>query len=239
MTWAPALAAAIPALLSYLENKGGKNDAKTSSTYGKGALSLLDQVQQSVSGMRGAQDITQNPQYQSGQEYLNSLFNDPEFFNKFEAPLQRQFNEETVPNLANRFAAMGSGGALGSTAFRNQLAREGSNLHTNIAALRGQMQQQGANQALQYAQQPFQNLQQLMQQALTPTNNQYQPANAGFWGPIAGAGASGAIQYYTGQNQPNAAQPQTYQPQYAATSGYDQEFRQRGVPFPGQSPTTY
>lgn len=238
MAWAPILAAAIPAILSYMENKSGKNDAKQGSTYNKGALSLLDQIQQSVSGMKGAQDITANPQYQQGSEYLNSLFNDPDFFRKFEAPLQRQFQEQTVPDLANRFAAMGSGGSLGSTGFRNQLAREGSNLSTNIAALRGQMQQQGANQALQYAQQPFSNWQQMLQTALTPTNNQYQPANAGFWGPIAAAGTSGAIQYYTGQSGPNAAQPQTNSPyQYPATSGYDQEFRQRGVP--GTSPLTY
>jgi hypothetical protein len=218
MSWIPALAAAIPHVFSYLENKGGKNDAKQGSTYSQNQQSLIDNIVNDLKSMKGgAQDITQNPQYQQGQEWLSSLFNDPEFFQKFEAPLQRQFQEQTVPDLANRFASMGSGGSLGSTGFRNQLAREGSNLSTNIAALRGGMQQQGANQALQYAQQPFQNYQQLAQLGLTPTNNTYQQASAGFWGPLAAQGTGLASQYYfgggNGQNQQNRVpgqSPMTY-----------------------------
>jgi hypothetical protein len=238
MSWAPAAIALGTALMSAYENRNGKNDAKQGSTYSEGSRSFLDNLLKDLQGMKGgAQNIQANPQYMQGQEYLNGLFNDPEFFNKFEAPLQRQFNEQTVPDLANRFASMGSGGSTGSTGFRNQLAREGSNLSTNIAALRGQMQQQGANQLLQYAQQPFQNYLQLAGLGTTPTNNTYSPASPGFWGSIMPSVTSGAMQYYTGQNNPNAAQPQGYQPQYPATAGYDQEFRQRGVP--GTSPNTY
>jgi len=241
MTWAPALIALASAAFSAYENRNGKNDAKQGSTYNKGQQGYLENLLQDLQGMKGgAQNIQNNPQYQQGQEYLNSLFNDPEFFNKFEAPLKRQFNEEIAPDLANRFASQGSGGSLGSTGFRNQLAREGSNLSTNIAALRGQLQQAGAGQALQYAQAPFQNYQQLLQQALNPTQNTYQQASPGFWGPIAGSATSGAIQYYTGQQSPNAAQPQTQQPyhnQYAGTGNYDYDFRRSGVP--GQSPNTY
>lgn len=152
-----------------------------------------------IQNMRGQSDITQNPQYQQGQEWLNNLFNDPDFFRSFEAPLQRQFEEETIPGLANRFASMGSGGSTGSTAFRNQLAREGSNLSTNIAALRSGMMQQGVNQNLQYAQQPFSNLMQMYQQALgQPINNQYQPPSAGI-GALAAPFISGAGQYWGGQ----------------------------------------
>jgi len=122
-------------------------------------------------------DITQDKNYQQGSEWLSKLFNDPEFFKSFEAPLMRQFEEDIVPGLANRFAGMGSGGSTGSTAFRNQLGREGSNLSTNIAALRGGMQQQGVNQGLQYAQQPVSNYMQMLQQALRPTQNTYQQAS--------------------------------------------------------------
>jgi hypothetical protein len=176
---------------SFLETLFG-SPAKTGSTYNKGQLSSLDNILESIRGMRGgAQDITQQPGYQQGNNWLMSLFNDPQFFNSFEAPLQRQFQEQTVPDLANRFAAMGSGGALGSTGFRNQLAREGSNLSTNIAALRGGLQQQGVNQGLQYAQQPFSNLMSLYQQALQPTQNTYQPASGGLLGPALGSIAGG------------------------------------------------
>jgi hypothetical protein len=174
------------------------------STYNKNQLKGMDEILQQIrSGTGGPnQDITQNGNYQQGSEWLSNLFgNDPEFWNKFEAPLQRQFNEQTVPDLANRFASQGTGGSLGSTGFRNQLAREGSNLSTNIAALRGNMQQQGVNQALQYGQQPVNNWMQQLQSILNPTQNTYQPPSSGGWGQIAGAAASGAANSYFGQNQ--------------------------------------
>lgn len=176
------LASLAPALL----NLGGSN-GETKSTYNTQQKGGINDIFQMIKGLKGGGDITQNQNYQQGSEWLNSLFNDPEFFKNFEAPLQRQFQEQTVPDLANRFASMGSGGALGSTGFRNQLAREGGNLSSNIAALRGGMQQQGVNQGLQYGQQPFQNLMQLLQTGLGhPTENVYQPPSNPF-APLAGA----------------------------------------------------
>lgn len=163
----------------------GGNKGEFKSTYNNTQLQGIEDIWKQIQSMKGgSSDITQNQNYQNGSNWLNSLYNDPEFFKSFEAPLQRQFEEQTVPGLANRFAGMGSGGSLGSTAFRNQLGREGSNLSTNIAALRGGMQQQGVNQSLQYAQQPFQNLMQLYQQAMNPTQNVYQPPSSGGWGDI-------------------------------------------------------
>jgi hypothetical protein len=162
-----------PALQALTGDKGGSG-----STYSGQQQEGIGGIWDIINKIKGgAGDITQNPTYQGGNEWLQSLFNDPEFFKSFEAPLQRQFEEETVPNLANRFAGQGSGGSLGSTAFRNQLGREGSNLHSNIAALRGGMQQQGVNQSLQYSQQPFNNLMSLYNPALTPTNNTYQQSS--------------------------------------------------------------
>jgi hypothetical protein len=162
-----------PLIQAFSGNKGGSGSTY-SGTQKQGIEGLWDIINQ-IKG--GASDITQNPTYQGGNQWLQDLFNDPEFFKSFEAPLQRQFQEETIPDLANRFAGMGSGGSLGSTGFRNQLAREGSNLHTNIAALRGGMQQQGANQALNYSQAPFNNLMSLINPALTPTKNTYQQSS--------------------------------------------------------------
>ena len=204
------------------------DNAKQGSSFSKGQKGGIDDLLNAISGMRGGQqDVTQNQNYQQGQDWLQSMFNDPQFFDKFEAPLQRQFQENTVPDLANRFASMGSGGSLGSTAFRNQMGREGSNLSTNIAALRGGMQQQGVNQSMQYAQQPFQNLMQMYQQALSqPVNNQYMPANAGI-GNMAAPLMNGAASYWgagggMGGNNQGAPQGQSMQ---------------RG--YPGQYPGTY
>lgn len=180
MGFDPATISAIASVLGPVIQAFTANKGQQGSTYNKGQLSKLDQIMQDLQGMKGAQDITQGQGFQNGQNWLNSLFNDQDFFRNFEAPLQRNFQENTIPELANRFASMGSGGSTGSTAFRNQLAREGSNLHTNIAALRGGMQQQGANQQLQYAQAPFSNYMQLLQQALTPTQNTFQQGSQGF-----------------------------------------------------------
>lgn len=175
----------------------GGQEGEFKSTYNPNQLGLIDNLISQIKG--GNKDITQNQNYQQGQNWLSGLFSDPDFFKNFEAPLQRQFQEQTVPDLANRFASMGSGGAMGSTGFRNQLAREGSNLSTNIAALRGGMQQQGVNQALQYGQQPIQNMMQMLQSALQPTQNVYQGPTAGPLGNIMSSLAGGAAQGF-GQN---------------------------------------
>lgn len=187
-----------------LSGLGGKNE-KQGSTYSKGQLGGIDNILNMLKGQNGNMDVTQNQNYQNGQDWLQSMFSDPDFFNKFEAPLQRQYQEQTIPDLANRFGSMGSGGALGSTAFRNQAMREGSNLSSNIAALRGGMQQQGVNQSAQYAQQPFSNILALYNQALQPTQNTYQGATPGFAGNIFSGLTSGLSQGYGNQMGMNMA----------------------------------
>lgn len=201
----PATLMAIASIVSGAAGAAGVGGKKGEfkSTYNKGQRSFLEDLLDQARGMGGASgDITQNQGFQTGQNWLQDLFNDPSFFQKFEAPALRQFNEQTVPELANRFASMGSGGSLGSTAFRNQLGREGSNLQTNLAAMRGGMQQQAIPQLMGYAQQPFQNYLGLLQNALTPTQNVYQgPTNpfAGIAGAFAGGAGQGLGQQW-GQN---------------------------------------
>lgn len=226
----PMMMMAIPSILSAIGGLTG-DKAKQGSTYSKGARSAIDDILNSIKGMKGgATDITQNENFQTGQDWLQSMFSDPDFFDKFEAPIQRQFQEQTVPELANRFASMGSGGSTGSTAFRNQLAREGSNLSTNLAALRGGMQQQAIPQLAQYAQQPFNNLMSLYQQAIQPTMNQYTPASPGFGGNIGSSMFGGLAQGYGqqfGQGMAGMGQQGGFQPQ-GMSRGY-----------PGQFPGTY
>jgi hypothetical protein len=209
---------------------GGK-EGEQKSTYSPQARGTLEDVLKMVNQMKGSADITQNPAYGQGMEYFNSLFNDPEFFRKFEAPARRQFEEEIVPGLANRFASMGSGGALGSTGFRNQLAREGSNLETNLAAMRGGMQANAVPQMLGYAQQPASNWMNMLGIATQPTMNQYQPPTAGgganFLANMAGTFAQGYGN--NAYNNPSAGQ-----------NPYNQQGLSRGYPLaPGQSPLTY
>lgn len=158
------------------------------STYTGNQQSLIDQSTNAAMGNGGMPDITQNQQYMQGNDWLNSLFNDPEFFNQFEAPMMRNFEEQIMPGLTNKYAAMGTGGAFQGSSFRNQAVREGGNLQEKLAQLRGGMQQQGVNQAFQSAQMPNTNWQNLTNSALGhQPNNVYQPpasSTGNILGPI-------------------------------------------------------
>lgn len=217
----PATMFAIANMILSIVNPGGK-DEERGSTYTQGQQDLINQGTNGLMG--GSPDITQNQNYQGGSEWLNSLFNDPEFFKNFEAPLMRQFNEDIIPGLANRFGGQGSHGSLSSTGFRNQLGREASTLSEKIASLRGGLQQQGVNQSLQYAQQPTSNYLQQLQALLSPQpNNTYQGATNP-WSNIAGPAVQNAFQNPNGmfgggnnqqQNQGNGGN------QFPLTNEYD------------------
>lgn len=186
------------------------NQGEQQSSYSKPQQGGINDILNMVKGMKGQGDITKNQGFQSGQNWINDLFNDQNFFDKFEAPMQRQFSEQTIPGLANQFGGMGSGGSLGSTAFRNALGREGEHLQESIAGMRGGMQQQGVNQAMNYAQQPFQNMMSLYGQGLgSPMMNQYQPPSAGM-GALAAPFAQGAASYWGGQGGQNQNNQQNY-----------------------------
>lgn len=221
--------ALMSALSGFMGSMNG-NEGEHKSSFSENQQGGINDVLNTVKGMKGNADITQNQGYQNGQNWLNDLFNDQNFFQNFEAPMQRQFQEQTIPDLANRFGSMGSGGSLGSTGFRNQANREAGNLQSNIAALRGGMQQQGANQGLQYAQQPFQNMMALYNQALgQPVNNQYQPPNAGPFGALAAPFAQGATAYWGGQGgmQNSGQSPSTqqnWQPSANMNRGYPGQY---------------
>lgn len=69
----------------------------------------------------------------------------PGAFEQFEAPFQRQFQEQTIPGIAERFTGMGAGGQR-SAAFGQQLGQAGAGLSESLAALRGGLQQQALGQ---------------------------------------------------------------------------------------------
>lgn len=79
------------------------------------------------------------------------LSGDPEAFKAFEAPFQRQFKEQTIPYLAERFSGLGAG-AQSSSAFQQALGQAGSGLSENLASLRGGLQQNALSQLLGFGQ---------------------------------------------------------------------------------------
>lgn len=124
--------------------------------------------------------------YNQAQNYYNSLMqpgNDA--FNNFAAPFMNQFQEQTLPGIAERFAGAG---ALSSSGFGQALGGAGAGLQSQLAQLFAQLQSQAAGQQTnQYNQ-------------LATTGLNYQPfayqqqqGSGGFLGPLlAGIGTAAA-----------------------------------------------
>lgn len=104
--------------------------------------------------------LENNETFGMGNDYLQSILgNDQGSFDTWAAPYKRQFEQETIPGIAERFAGMGTGaGAGNSSALYNALGQAGSNFSTGLAGMREGMKGQAAQQGLQYANQPIMNL---------------------------------------------------------------------------------
>jgi len=78
------------------------------------------------------------------QQYLDPS---SEAVDQFADPYMRQFEQQTIPGLAERFAGMGAmGGGLSSSGFGQALGAAGGNLQSQLAALKAGLGQQAAGQ---------------------------------------------------------------------------------------------
>ena len=76
-------------------------------------------------------------------------FNNPyQGFEPIEQYARTQFQQQTVPSLAERFTSLGNN-KISSPAFASQLGYAGSNLEQGLAALRSQYGMQNRNQLMQ------------------------------------------------------------------------------------------
>lgn len=115
-------------------------------TMSKGQQGLLNQMMQML-----------NPQGQLGGGYGNALnyqkqLMDPssEAVHQFSAPYMQQFEQQTVPGLAERFAGMGAmGGGLSSSGFGQALSSAGGNLQAQLAQLKAGLGQNAAQSLMQ------------------------------------------------------------------------------------------
>lgn len=108
-------------------------------TMGKQQRALYQQLMDVLSGQESSGAFGDVASY-----YRDLLDPSSQAYERFAAPELRRFQEELVPDLAERFANMGSGGALSGSGFRNALTREASSLSERLAAMRAGLQQQGA-----------------------------------------------------------------------------------------------
>ena len=114
---------------------------------------LLSQLGLGGQGTTGAN-------FQGANQYLSELLSgDENAYRQFEAPYMRQFNEQFIPSISERFAGAGgqgnpNSGALSSSAFGQSLGAANAGLQENLASLRAGLRGGAASQAQnQYNQQ--------------------------------------------------------------------------------------
>lgn len=153
---------------------GGGGSQYKMKPYNKKTLQFLENLVNSGGGLQG------NPLYGAGSSYLQNLLSgNPNAFAAFEQPYKTQFEQHTIPQLANQFAGMGTGaGALNSSGFYQTLGEQGRLLSENLASLRSGLQMQALPQAYQYAQGPLQNALQAAQ--MIPGQYYEVPGQGGF-----------------------------------------------------------
>ncbi len=164
------------------------DEYKKLSTQTGGQQDALQQLLQNLQQSGG-----EGGNYQKSQDYLGSLLDrDPGVYDRFAEPYMRQFQEQTVPGLANRFAGLGGaqgGGALSSSGFGQAVGGAGAQLQSNLAGLFAQLQGGAANQAMgQYNNLANQGL------GRNTFENIFQRGTTGPAGALAGGLAQGAGQ---------------------------------------------
>lgn len=146
----PSLGLAGAGALSSLFGRGKQPSLKKLPTLNKDQQKLLHHI---LSG-KGMASTAQNPLYQQGIGYLNQILSqDPQMMKQFEAPYMRQFQEQIVPGLAERFAGMG---ALNSGAFNQSMAQEAGSLSERLASMRAGLGMDAARMGYNYSQLPYQ-----------------------------------------------------------------------------------
>lgn len=207
----PALASAAASIFSTLKSGSGQ---KKISNFDKNQKRFFNQYAQNALQNQGGQ--------QQAMGLLQSML-DPnsEFFKNFENQQMTQFNEQTLPNIAERFAGGSSGGALSSSGFGQALGGAASGLQSNLAAGKSNMIMQALQQLLgQYNTQA--------QNVLGAQPFDLQDQGAGFGGGFASGMGNipwNDIMKLFGGNQASGG----YNPQFPLTQGYDTMFRQQGV----------
>lgn len=144
----------------------------------------------------------QGQNYGLAQQYQNQMLQGgPEAYNQWAAPYQTQFEEQTLPGIAERFSGLGGahgGGLQSSSGFGQALGGAGAQFQSSLAGLYAQLQQHAAQQA--FGQQNTLAGLGLGTSAFQPV---YQPATPGAFGNITSGimgGFAGAAGKQAGAN---------------------------------------
>ncbi len=158
-------------------------------------LSFLNpqQEQRMSEYFSGQKGIGQNPTYQMGNQLIMDMMSgQDQGMAALQAPAMRQFQEQIIPMIMERFQGMGSGHS-GSTAEDLMLGSAGAGLQEKLAAMMMERQMEALGMALPYAQAPGAEDRNLMN--MRTFENTYQSRQPGFLenASLAGIGSIGGI----------------------------------------------
>ena len=126
---------------------GNKDKITQQSTLTGGQEGLLSSLLQALQGMQGP-----GGNYDLAQQYNKRMLSgSPEDYERFAAPYKTEFQEQTLPGIAERFAGLGGGmggGTMGSSGFGQALGGAANQFQSNLANLYAQIQQNAAGQAM-------------------------------------------------------------------------------------------
>ena len=127
-----------------------KDQMKQFATLNPQQQQLLEQILSMVGG-GGQLGEAYGDSLSQLQEYLDPT---SAAYQRFAAPEMQQFEQETVPGLAERFAGAGAmGGGLSSSGFGQALSSAGGQLQTRLAGMKAGLQQQALRDIMgQYGQ---------------------------------------------------------------------------------------
>lgn len=163
---------------------------------------------------------------QGGQGALGQLQGllDPnsDIYKNFEKPYMNEFNEKTIPGIAEQFAGGAHGGALSSSGFGQALSGAGAGLQANLAGKKSEMMMKAISQILglipgTLGKEPFDYVDQ-------ETGTGF-GANA-----MKGFGNIGSETWQDIFKGFGKEQNQQYQTKFPLTNSYDMMFRQQGLP---------
>lgn len=125
--------------------------------------------------LAGIQKPSETEEFRAGKRsLLDILSGSPQAMEKYQSPLIRQYKEQLIPEITQRFS--GQFGPQRGSGFRNALTEAASQLSQRLGEQKNQLQEGARHQALSYAQMPMQEQQNIRGMALNE-NQQLMNAN--------------------------------------------------------------
>lgn len=165
----------MPKLWEMLFGKGDKMSQVSTKT---------PQQTQAINSISQTGGLSDNAAFGAGSDFLQRLFGGD--ISAFEGPLMQQFNQQIIPDIAERFGGMGAGSSSG---LNQALSQAAENLQTQLGAQRSQLMLSALPQLLQFAQQPINN--QLNASGMGTFENVYQQGDYGLFGGLMQSAAPG------------------------------------------------